>query len=286
MGQKAPKPCCEHDGSGDAIQETKTDVRVEPIGINDEIERQKKAARALQEEKDKDEARKRAEEARRAKEKEELERKRAEEKAAKEAAEQKKAKEQAERDAALYSEAAKKQKEQEEAKKKENGASVCFDTPGGEKTVIFTRKPLGFDFEKSAPIKVDQVQAGGHAAELGVDKGWTVKRINGEDMSGRDFETKFDHFVAALRVLPGAVQLGFTDRNGQRELASFSRRPVGFEFDAASPIIVANVEPGSEAAAQGVQVGWMLQTINGEKVNEMDFNTQHTLLAEALKVIS
>eukprot|EP00929_Paragymnodinium_shiwhaense_P075961 TRINITY_DN38937_c0_g1_i1.p2 TRINITY_DN38937_c0_g1~~TRINITY_DN38937_c0_g1_i1.p2 ORF type:complete len:139 (+),score=28.94 TRINITY_DN38937_c0_g1_i1:66-482(+) len=63
---------------------------------------------------------------------------------------------------------------------------------GSTKTVLFKRRPLGFDFEKKAPLVVKRIKPGSHAAELGVKTGWTMMAINGVSLASvQDFQDLF-----------------------------------------------------------------------------------------------
>ena len=55
---------------------------------------------------------------------------------------------------------------------------------------------MGFEFHKESPIRVDSVQPKSYAEKLGIQKGWVIKQINGEDMDGKNFDTKYQHLLA------------------------------------------------------------------------------------------
>merc|ERR1719487_1159916 len=88
---------------------------------------------------------------------------------------------------------------------KAGGLDVIFSSAAGQKRIVFPKRPLGFDFHKAAPIKVDTVIQGSQAQQLGVQSGWTILKINGEVMDGKDFDTKYIHLLNAIKVLPNGT---------------------------------------------------------------------------------
>lgn len=86
------------------------------------------------------------------------------------------------------------------------GMEIIFLLPdGSEKACQFRQQNLGFDFPPEVPIRVDSVFPKSHADEVGVEPGWVIKRINGEDMLAeefQDYDTKLNHLKKSLSVLP------------------------------------------------------------------------------------
>lgn len=195
----------------------------------------------------------------------------------------------AKRDQQKAEEEARAKAEAEEAAKKarENVCDVVFEVPGSAAThaVRFTKRPVGFDFHREAPIKVDRVVQGSHAEQLGVQPGWVVRSIQGEDMHGRDFEAKFDHFCKALRDLPGGMQVNFRLPDGSEKAVMLTQKPVGFDFRKATPITVDLVEPGGHAAEVGIQPGWVIHRINGEDMSGKHFDTKYQHLLNGLSAL-
>uniref|UniRef100_A0A7S2QA70 PDZ domain-containing protein n=1 Tax=Zooxanthella nutricula TaxID=1333877 RepID=A0A7S2QA70_9DINO len=74
---------------------------------------------------------------------------------------------------------------------------VEFMTPEGCKTVTLRHRPLGIDFNKTNPIKMKRVQAGSEGDLVGIQEGWQVVGINGEDVAVQDF----DYTYALLRKM-------------------------------------------------------------------------------------
>mmetsp|Transcript_52489 Transcript_52489/g.97177 ORF Transcript_52489/g.97177 Transcript_52489/m.97177 type:complete len:160 (-) Transcript_52489:107-586(-) len=84
---------------------------------------------------------------------------------------------------------------------------VIFATPEGtEKRVFFEQKPLGMDFRTGGfPITIQRVK--GPALEAGVESGWVMKSINGEDVNTPDgsFDGTMTILKKCLEKLPRVV---------------------------------------------------------------------------------
>jgi len=91
-------------------------------------------------------------------------------------------------------------------RKKKAGMEVIFSAGGKpQQTIVFEKRPIGFDFHPGkVPIVVDTVIPGSYAQELGVQSGWAILKINGEEMSGKDYDTKLSHLISAIKALPQA----------------------------------------------------------------------------------
>jgi len=73
---------------------------------------------------------------------------------------------------------------------------IVFGLPdGGTKEVTFERRPLGLDFNKTAPVVINRSRPDSIAEKLGVQAGWTVKFVNGEDMQ----DQVFSHIVDVMK---------------------------------------------------------------------------------------
>jgi len=141
----------------------------------------------------------------------------------------------------------------------------------------FVKTPLGMDFKAKDPAVVRGVTADSHAAELGVQVGWVISAINGDDMTGKDFETFFSKLqtesvkaalgVDGARILPIAFRLPDTSI----KKVNFTKKPLGLEIGKKDATTVKGAAAGTQAAQMGVQVGWVITTINGEDVEGKDF---------------
>jgi len=69
-----------------------------------------------------------------------------------------------------------------------------FELPDGTpKHVVSSQRPMGLKYSKTTPLTVTDVNTFGHAKDLGVKKGWKLRFIDEEDVSGRDGD-----FIRAL----------------------------------------------------------------------------------------
>jgi len=59
---------------------------------------------------------------------------------------------------------------------------MTWDTPRGDVTVHAIMKPLGLKFPSEVPLKISEEKEG-HGKEIGVEVGWSLKNINGVDVS-------------------------------------------------------------------------------------------------------
>eukprot|EP00929_Paragymnodinium_shiwhaense_P003262 TRINITY_DN103703_c0_g1_i1.p1 TRINITY_DN103703_c0_g1~~TRINITY_DN103703_c0_g1_i1.p1 ORF type:complete len:301 (-),score=65.06 TRINITY_DN103703_c0_g1_i1:414-1316(-) len=79
---------------------------------------------------------------------------------------------------------------------------LVFDTgEAGMKTVVFQKKPLGFNFMMTSPITVRRVTNDSVAQRHGIQPGWKVRGIAGEDVS----EVKVEKQYARLKELVDAL---------------------------------------------------------------------------------
>jgi len=75
---------------------------------------------------------------------------------------------------------------------------IVFDTGSVEKTIVFSKRPLGFTFQMAAPIEIKSVAEDSVASLQGVGVGWTIKRVDGEDM--KEVPAKEQHEILKTRV--------------------------------------------------------------------------------------
>jgi len=71
---------------------------------------------------------------------------------------------------------------------------IVFEAEGKEKRFQFLSKHLGAEFIKrtTGPTKVSKVHVGSYASKLGVEVGWTVKSVDGEDMRNKTLQQTQD----------------------------------------------------------------------------------------------
>lgn len=81
---------------------------------------------------------------------------------------------------------------------------VIFDADGKEATCLISRRPLGAEVCKRpfGPTEVTKVSPRGHAWELGIRCGWSLKKIGGQDVTDKSFEYTHEALAAGLINLP------------------------------------------------------------------------------------
>lgn len=73
------------------------------------------------------------------------------------------------------------------------GIEIVFsDQDGDERTIYMTQRPLGAKFAAThahgSRVKVSHVSRSSHADELGIEEGWLVDKVAGQDVFGKSFE--------------------------------------------------------------------------------------------------
>jgi len=83
---------------------------------------------------------------------------------------------------------------------------IVFEVNGTSKALNLHRRPFGAEFTKrrSCPTTITKVHPESYASELGVEPGWIVKCVAGEDVSNRTFEHTQKAITTGLMVLPFA----------------------------------------------------------------------------------
>mmetsp|Transcript_56275 Transcript_56275/g.131856 ORF Transcript_56275/g.131856 Transcript_56275/m.131856 type:complete len:129 (-) Transcript_56275:109-495(-) len=92
-----------------------------------------------------------------------------------------------------------------EARSADSGSELVFTfgLPDGKtQDVVFQRRPLGLDFDKSMPLVVRKVHPNQHAEELGVQSGWKILRVNGQSIETATFDECFKLLKEASGRLP------------------------------------------------------------------------------------
>mmetsp|Transcript_33960 Transcript_33960/g.54070 ORF Transcript_33960/g.54070 Transcript_33960/m.54070 type:complete len:153 (-) Transcript_33960:310-768(-) len=82
--------------------------------------------------------------------------------------------------------------------------NIVFVSNGEEKWVQVYRRPLGAEFIQSTngPITVSKIHPESYAGELGIEPGWSLKAIAGENMGGKSFEEAQGSLKNGLMLLP------------------------------------------------------------------------------------
>merc|ERR1712129_169090 len=136
----------------------------------------------------------------------------------------------------------------------------------------FHERPLGFEITLGmVPIRVDNVYLQGLARRLGVEMGWYLEKVNGIVPAGRGFDRQFALVKQGMAALPlteefnaaptlQSLEIVFeAGSDGHLVPVTFSKKPLGFEFDLIAPIKVKNIQEDCVAKRHGVEVGWVVR---------------------------
>jgi len=83
-------------------------------------------------------------------------------------------------------------------------AHLVFKNPetNADMEVLFEKRPLGFEFNRTAPITISKVDAGSHGEEKGVKEGWIIERINDTSFTNEsNFQAVYDILMKAVKGL-------------------------------------------------------------------------------------
>mmetsp|Transcript_47217 Transcript_47217/g.125420 ORF Transcript_47217/g.125420 Transcript_47217/m.125420 type:complete len:128 (-) Transcript_47217:138-521(-) len=82
------------------------------------------------------------------------------------------------------------------------GVRVGFDTADGVEVVVLSQRPLGFKYTKTVPLTITDVKPQSHGHMLGIKKGWMIRSIGGEDMTGKSTDHVHGELRKQAAVLP------------------------------------------------------------------------------------
>lgn len=86
----------------------------------------------------------------------------------------------------------------------ERSIELVFDSNGGERVVRVFKKPLGVVWIQQGPrAAISKIVPQSHGSELGLQVGWTIKMIDGEDVSRKSFPEAQQTLLDSLTILPG-----------------------------------------------------------------------------------
>jgi hypothetical protein len=150
------------------------------------------------------------------------------------------------------------------------GVPLTWDTPSGIKTVYATEKVLGLQFSPSLPVKISREQEG-HGKDLGVEVGWSLRSVNGVDITCKtSFREvmKILHREVGLKPAPKPkqpeqrkVQLTWDTPHGEKTVLA-TEKMFGLHFPSSLPITISREQEG-HGKDIGIEVGWTLKNING-----------------------
>jgi hypothetical protein len=164
-----------------------------------------------------------------------------------------------------------------------------LDPSAGEVTVRFHRRPLGCRIiMHELPIRVDSINESGAAAQLGVQKGWILVKVNDNIIAGSNFDEQFSFLKSGMKVLPAepartSLEIVFeADSDGRRETVVFSKKPLGLTFQHRKPVVVKSLREDCVATRHGVQVGWVIVQVDGKDLTDMNFPDQLDLMTTTI----
>jgi len=243
-----------------------------------------------QKEEDAEQRRKAAEEADAAQRRQEEEAKRkrtAEEEAAAQRQREEADKKKAAKEQVATEEEARRQKQAAEAAAAKEAACslpLTFRDATGTKTytVKFTTKPLGLDFNQDeTPVRI--TKAFGAAKKLGVTEGSCLINIAGTDVEKHGFGEMLIVLKDGIAPLkPDGLVIDFRDTGGQLKSIVFPTKPLGMDFDnehsltEGGPVKVKSVH--GSAQCLGVEADWVLTSIGGSNIENMDFDQIFVML--------
>mmetsp|Transcript_93927 Transcript_93927/g.166200 ORF Transcript_93927/g.166200 Transcript_93927/m.166200 type:complete len:927 (-) Transcript_93927:63-2843(-) len=85
------------------------------------------------------------------------------------------------------------------------------------KTVTFKRRPLGLKWHRWTPVEIFIVMPNSHAAELGVRKGWILRKINGQSYDGAPYTVVREAIWEETRKLPSEAELNHGEGRGSHQ---------------------------------------------------------------------
>mmetsp|Transcript_77622 Transcript_77622/g.180036 ORF Transcript_77622/g.180036 Transcript_77622/m.180036 type:complete len:481 (-) Transcript_77622:83-1525(-) len=167
------------------------------------------------------------------------------------------------------------------------GVRLDFESEGRISSVFAKYRPLGTQHSSEAPCVVCGFTVNSYAeAELGVQKGWKLVRIGGEQLDDGSIAVrdKLDECMDDLPTWP--LLLEFKQSGGGSKVCSFSEGPIGLELAQTEPTKVARVHKGGKALSAGIREGWTLTKIGSCEVSEnQGYWELSTTLEEAVKAL-
>uniref|UniRef100_A0A7S3SGP6 PDZ domain-containing protein n=1 Tax=Strombidinopsis acuminata TaxID=141414 RepID=A0A7S3SGP6_9SPIT len=92
---------------------------------------------------------------------------------------------------------------------------------------------------------------------------------------------KIDYGQEAEQTSEYTMVIDFRLPDGSCQKSSFTRRPLGLDIDKKMPMTTMRVRDGSAGQAAGVEVGWVIEAIQGQSIEGMDFKDAYEVLKKA-----
>lgn len=169
------------------------------------------------------------------------------------------------------------------------------DDNGQDRRVRFKSRPLDMEIcYGMTPMRVINVDRQGLAHKSGVERGWTIRRINSSDVAGKPFDDQFSMLKNALTPLPvhsldhkaDALEIVFVAGADEKEVpVIFSKKPLGFDCEVVAPIKVKSIKENCVARRSGVEVGWIVKKIDGVDISTLDIELQIKYLKESVAAL-
>lgn len=167
-----------------------------------------------------------------------------------------------------------------------------------ERVMRFHERPLGFEITLGAvPIRVENVYLQGLARKVGVEMGWHLVKVNSTVLASKGFEQQFAMVKQGMASLPVAEELNVAPTlqsleiifeagpDGKNVPVTFSKKPLGFEFDLIAPIKVKNIQEDCVAKRHGVEVGWVVKEVGGVDLCTRAFHDQVDILKKSVSAL-
>mmetsp|Transcript_66130 Transcript_66130/g.132709 ORF Transcript_66130/g.132709 Transcript_66130/m.132709 type:complete len:136 (+) Transcript_66130:65-472(+) len=84
----------------------------------------------------------------------------------------------------------------------------------------------------------------------------------------------------------GEMVVGFRTPSGMHHEVTFTRQPLGVNFEESAPVVVYSVHEGSHGEEVGVQAGWEVHFVDGTDVRDKGFQFIYSLLKRGCERLS
>lgn len=146
---------------------------------------------------------------------------------------------------------------------------LTFQTFGEEpQTLSFTQAPLGLTFDYKVPLVI--TSATDDAKKKGVQVGWTLLRINDQEVANMTYNECFGLVKTHQEKLPlvdKVAKICLQQPNGKVGYALFTQKPVGMKLQG-FPLKVLSCSPDGEAAQKSVRPGLTVLSVNGQDLTK------------------
>lgn len=145
------------------------------------------------------------------------------------------------------------------------------------------------------PMRVINVDRQGLAHRSGVERGWRIQKVNGNDLTGETFDIQFAILKAAMAPLPvkksledkvESLEIVFIAGENETEVpVVFWKKPLGFDCEVVAPIKVKSIKEDCPARRSGVEVGWIVKKVGGNDIMSLEIDMQIKLLKDSVAAL-